>query len=64
MNGHAVWYGPAIQEAALSGDVGKMREVATQVEEYLAEAGDLPAALELLKLEIAKLEGKTYHREK
>jgi hypothetical protein len=50
-------YGVGIREAVVSGDLDRMRQVNDEAERYLAEAGDLPAALEALKLEIAKLEG-------
>ena len=51
-------YGVGIRDAVASGDLDQMREVQASAEQYLADAGDLPAALEALKLEIAKLEGK------
>jgi hypothetical protein len=54
----AVMYGPAIQEAAASGDLARMKAVARQAEEHLRETGDVSAALEALKLEIAKLQAK------
>jgi HPt (histidine-containing phosphotransfer) domain-containing protein len=53
-----VLYGVGIQEAAASGDLERMKSVARQAEEYLRESGDVPAALEALKIEIAKLEKK------
>lgn len=49
-------YGVAIQEAVASGDLARMREVARQAEEHLRQAGNVSAALEALKLEIAKVE--------
>jgi hypothetical protein len=49
-------YGPAIQDAVASGDLAKMKAVARQAERFVAEFGDIPASLEALKLEIAKLE--------
>ena len=49
-------YGVAIHEAVCSGDLARMREVARQAEEHLRQAGNVSAALEALKLEIAKLE--------
>lgn len=49
-------YGTAIQEAVASGDLGKMKAVAQEAEEHLKEYGNVSAALEALKLEIAKLE--------
>lgn len=51
-----VAYGVAIQEAVASGDLGRMREAAKLGEQYLQDWGNVPAALEALKLEIAKLE--------
>jgi hypothetical protein len=53
-----VMYGPAIQEAAASGDLARMKAVAKQAEEHLREWGDVSASLAALKLEIAKLEKK------
>lgn len=51
-----VLYGVAIREAAVSGDLEQMKSLEKRAEQQLAEQGDLRAALELLKLEIAKLE--------
>ena len=51
-------YGPAIQQAVASGDVRSMKALAKASEKYLSEHGDVSAALELLKVEIAKLEAK------
>jgi HPt (histidine-containing phosphotransfer) domain-containing protein len=48
-------YGIAIQQAIASGDVAKMKAVARQAEQHLKEYGNVPAALEALKIEIAKL---------
>jgi HPt (histidine-containing phosphotransfer) domain-containing protein len=48
-------YGLAIQQAIASGDVAKMKAVARQAEQHLKEHGNVPAALEALKIEIAKL---------
>jgi hypothetical protein len=53
-----ILYGVGIQEACASGDLARMKAVAKQAEEYLQEAGDVSAALEALKIEIAKLEKK------
>ena len=55
-------YGVAIQEAVASGDLAKMKAVARAAEEYLREWGNVPAALEGLKLEISRLEKKPYGR--
>jgi hypothetical protein len=51
-------YGPPIQEAIAKGDLAKMKQLATEVEQHLAQAGDVSAALEYLKIEIAKHEHK------
>lgn len=51
-------YGHAIQQAIASGDVAAMKSVAATAETYLKEYGDVAAALEILKLEIAKAEAK------
>lgn len=51
-------YGVTIQEAAASGDLEKMKQVARQAEEQIQEYGNVPAALEALKIEIAKAERK------
>jgi hypothetical protein len=49
-------YGVAIHEAVASGDLDRMRATAKQAEEHLRRTGDVAAALEALKVEIAKLE--------
>jgi hypothetical protein len=49
-------YGEAIQQAVASGDLAKMKAVAQEAEAFLA---DVPAALQQLKSEIAKLEKKS-----
>jgi hypothetical protein len=48
--------GGAIQQAIVIGDLAKMKAVAAQAQQHLAEYGDVRAALEVLKIEIAKLE--------
>lgn len=55
-------YGVTICEAVVSGDLAKMKEVARQAEDHVAEWGNVPAALEALKLEISKLQKKPYGR--
>lgn len=55
-----ILYGVSIYEAVASGDVQKMKAVAKQAEEHLQEWGNIPAALEALKLEISKLDKKPY----
>jgi hypothetical protein len=51
-------YGPTIHEAIRSGDLNRMKQVAKEAEQYLRQVGDLPAALQALKIEIAKAEHK------
>ena len=51
-------YGPPIQEAIAKGDLAQMKQVAAQAEQHLQQAGDVRAALEYLKIEIAKHEHK------
>jgi hypothetical protein len=51
-------YGTAIQEAIAKGDLAKMKQVASDAEQHLAQTGDVRAALEYLKLEIARHEHK------
>lgn len=53
-------YGPPIHEAIAKGDLARMKQLAVEAEQHLQEAGDVSAALEYLKIEIAKLE----HRQK
>ena len=50
-------YGVAIQQAIASGDVERMRTAASEAETWLKNAGDVSAALESLRAEIAKAEG-------
>jgi hypothetical protein len=49
-------YGEAIQQAVASGDLAKMKAVAQDADEFLADA---TAALQQLKDEIAKLEKRS-----
>ena len=51
-----VLYGPPIQEAIAKGDLPVMKRLAAEAEKHLKEAGDVRAALEYLKIEIARLE--------
>lgn len=51
-------YGTAIQEAVASGDLQRMKDVAQATEAYLRDYGNVPAALEALRAEIAKQEAK------
>lgn len=58
--GPVILYGVTIQEAVASGDLARMKEVARQAEDHLREWGNVPAALEALKLEISRVEKKPY----
>ncbi len=49
-------YGVAIHNAIASGDLARMKEEAKEAEEFLRQTGDVSAALERLKIEIARLE--------
>lgn len=49
-------YGVPIQDAAACGDLKRMKAVAREAERHLKQHGNVSAALEALKLEIAKLE--------
>lgn len=51
-------YGTAIQQAVASGDLAEMKKLVRQAERFLAEHGDIRAALEVLRVEIQKLEHK------
>jgi Domain of unknown function (DUF1843) len=53
-----VLYGPPIQEAIAKGDVPLMKKLLAEAEEHLKQVGDVRAALEYLKIEIAKLSHK------
>ena len=55
-----VLYGVTIHKAAASRDLKQMKAVERQAEEFLAEHGNVAAALEILKQEIAKLESGNY----
>jgi hypothetical protein len=51
-------YGTAIQQAVASGDLQKMKAAAKDAETYVGQHGNVSAALEALKIEIAKAEAK------
>ncbi len=51
-------YGVAIQQAVASGNLAQMKAAAAAAEAYLNQHGKITAALEVLKLEIAKLEAR------
>jgi len=49
-----VLYGSPIQEAIAHGNLPRMMQLAAEAEAYLKQVGDVRAALEYLKIEIAK----------
>jgi hypothetical protein len=51
-----VAYGAGIQEAIAEGDLKKMKAMLKVASANLKEYGNLAAAIEVLKIEIAKLE--------
>jgi hypothetical protein len=51
-------YAPPIHRCIAKGDLGEMKALVKEAEEYLHQHGNVAAALELLKAEIAKLEAK------
>jgi hypothetical protein len=51
-------YGVTIHHCIAGGDLQKMKALVPAAEQYLKEHGDVSAALENLKIEIARLEGK------
>lgn len=53
-----VLYGVPIQEAIAKGDLPRMKELAAEAEAHLKQVGDVRAALEVLKIEIAKASHK------
>lgn len=53
-----VLYGVAIHKSAATGDLAAMKKIAAEAEAYLRSHGDVSSALEVLKVEIAKLEVK------
>jgi hypothetical protein len=51
-------YGVGLQQAATSGDLSRMKALANQAEQQLADTGTIKAELAKLNAEIAKLEGR------
>jgi hypothetical protein len=51
-------YGAVIRDAVASGDLARMKRAAAEAEEHLQKYGNVAAALEALKMEIAKLEAR------
>ena len=49
-------YGPSIHAAIAQGDLRKMKDLVPVTEAAIQQSGNLAASLELLKVEIAKLE--------
>jgi hypothetical protein len=49
-------YGVAIQQAVMSGELAKMKAAASVAQDWLTNHGDVSAALQALKIEIAKRE--------
>jgi len=52
-------YAVTIHKCAASGNLAEMKKVAAEAEEHLKSHGDVSAALEALKVEIAKHEGRS-----
>ena len=52
----ALLYGDAMRDAIMKGDLRSMKALAVTAEKQLKASGNLPAALEILKSEIAKAE--------
>jgi hypothetical protein len=53
-----ILYAVTIHHCIGEGDLQKMRQCCSDAEQYLADHGDVSAALQELKAEIAKLEAK------
>jgi hypothetical protein len=53
---HTPLYAVTIHHCAAGGDLAEMKKLVTEAEEHLAQYGNVSAALEALKIEIAKLE--------
>ncbi|WP_437949534.1 DUF1842 domain-containing protein [Sorangium sp. So ce296] len=49
-------YGPAMQEAAASGDLARMKQLAAQAEQHLSQSAEIQSALAALKAEIGRSE--------
>lgn len=54
MSASTALYGVSIHEAIKSGDIEVMKNIQQQAEAYLKDHGDVGAALEILKVELAK----------
>lgn len=51
-------YGVAVTDAIASGELARLKEAEAAAEAHVKEYGDVPTLLALLKVEIAKLEGR------
>ncbi|HLY99014.1 MAG TPA: DUF1843 domain-containing protein [Candidatus Angelobacter sp.] len=51
-------YGVTIHHCIAGGNLGEMKKLVQEAEQHLREHGDVRASLELLKIEIAKLESR------
>ena len=51
-------YGVTIHRCIARGDLDEMKKLVNEAEQHLRDHGDVRAALEALKVEIAKLEHK------
>ena len=51
-------YAPTIHHCIAKGDLAEMKSLVAEAEKYLREHGDVGAALEALKVEIARLSKK------
>jgi len=53
-----VLYGTAIQDAIAKGDLAEMKELLLEADKHLGEWGNMPTAVDMLKVEILKEEAK------
>ena len=60
MPGPVTLYGVAIQQAMASGDLARMKQVATLARTQLAEHAEIQGGLARLQAEIAKVEGGSH----
>lgn len=51
-------YAVTMHHCAASGDLAQMKQMASEAEAHLSQYGNVSAALEILKVEIAKAEAK------
>jgi hypothetical protein len=58
MSTNQMLYAPTIHQTIARGDLQELKKVAAEAEAYLASHGNISAALEALKAEIAKMEAK------